>query len=173
MGSLLVIKIVAYFLGPVLEKVVRTWPNIFCVLSSIDVIPFTSAVITHHLHPIKDTTCTAPQENFSQTGTPSSVLANALISTLSLDASPTSSFAVGSLAKVFPSLLFLKPFGGHIGAGEGITFDFSLATEMVDAVLVTVELATGVSKAKTSVATNADLITVPLKFSNREKYTDD
>ena len=97
-GSWLIIKIVAYFFAPVSPIVVLTVPNVFFVGSSAEVAPRTVAVTTHQVHPVVDATCTAPQENFSQTGIPSICLANARVKFLSFDASPTNSFAVGIFA---------------------------------------------------------------------------
>jgi len=79
------------------------------------------------MQPTADATVTAPHENFSQTGTPSTFSAKAAVSFLSLEANPTNSFAVGILAKVFPSLLLIKPFGGHTGEGDGVIFAFLVA----------------------------------------------
>jgi hypothetical protein len=79
------------------------------------------------MQPTADATVTAPQENFSQTGTPSIFSAKAAVSFLSLEAKPTNSFGVGILAKVFPSLLLINPFGGQTGEGDGVIFAFFVA----------------------------------------------
>jgi hypothetical protein len=79
------------------------------------------------MQPTAEATVTAPQENFSHTGIPSIFSAKAAVSFLSLDASPTNSFGVGILAKVFPSLLLIKPFGGQTGEGDGVIFAFFVA----------------------------------------------
>jgi len=79
------------------------------------------------MQPTADATVTAPQENFSQTGMPSTFSAKAAVSFLSLEAKPTNSLGVGILAKVFPSLLLIKPLGGQTGEGEGVIFAFFVA----------------------------------------------
>jgi hypothetical protein len=79
------------------------------------------------MQPTADATVTAPHENFSHTGTPSIFCAKAAVSFLSLEANPTSSFGVGILAKVFPSLLLIKPLGGQTGDGDGVIFPFFVA----------------------------------------------
>jgi hypothetical protein len=66
-------------------------------------------------------------QNFSQTGVPSIFSAKAAVSFLSLEANPTNSFGVGILAKVFPSLLLINPFGGQTGDGDGVIFAFFVA----------------------------------------------
>ena len=97
-GSWLIIKIVAYFFAPVSPYVVRTVPKVFCVLSSAETTPLTVAVTTHQVQPVNDATWTAPHENFSHTGVPSICLAKARVNTLSLEAKPTNSLAVGIFA---------------------------------------------------------------------------
>ena len=103
---------------------VLTVPKTFWVLSSAETTPRTVAVTTHQVHPVNEATCTAPQENFSQTGTSSILRASARVNTLSFEANPTSSFEVGILAKVLPSLLLMKPLGGQAGEGDGVIFAF-------------------------------------------------
>ena len=88
----------AYFFAPVSPYVVRTVPKVFCVLSSAETTPLTVAVTTHQVQPVNDATWTAPHENFSHTGVPSICLAKARVNTLSLEAKPTNSLAVGIFA---------------------------------------------------------------------------
>ena len=118
---------VAYFFAPVSPIVVLTVPKVFFVGSSAETAPLTFAVTTHQVQPVIEATRTAPHENFSQTGTPSICRANARVKLLSLEASPTSSLAVGILAKVLPSLLFTNPLGGQTGDGDGVIFAFFVA----------------------------------------------
>ena len=113
------------------------------------------------MHPTADATVTAPQENFSQTGTPSIFSANAAVNFLSLEAKPTNSFGVGILAKVFPSLLLIKPLGGHTGEGDGVIFAFLVAATCE----VWAAWADGASNASARMSAIAFLIAIPLELT--------
>ena len=138
----------------------RTVPKSLTVLSSGDVAPLTLAVTTHHVQADTAATCTAPHEYFSQTGTPSTVCAKAFVKTLSLEAKPTSSFGLGIFAKEFPSLLFIKPIGGHTGDGEGVIFALAFAREVVESAP-----ATGMHTDSARSSAISFLITIPLELS--------
>ena len=64
-------NIVVTCLGAVAPARVRKVPNILDVLSVVEVSPTNFPVISHHVQPLSDATCTAPQEYFSQIATPS------------------------------------------------------------------------------------------------------
>lgn len=102
----------------------RIVPKLRFDLSSADVTPTNVAVISHHVHPLSEANCTAPQEYFSQIGTPSTSLASCRVKIELLEAALISSFAVGIFA--YTSAFDLKPLGGHLGDGEGESFDFIL-----------------------------------------------
>jgi hypothetical protein len=86
---------------------------------------------------------------------------------LSFEASPTSSFAVGIFTKVFPSLLFVNPLGGHVGDGDGVKVGFALAKDVTGAA---VAIGIHINSAKSSAITL--LITIPLKFANTKVDSD-
>ena len=117
------------------------------------------------MQPTADATVTAPQENFSHTGIPSIFSARAAVSFLSLDANPTNSFGVGILAKVFPSLLLIKPLGGHTGEGDGVIFAFLVAATCD----VWAPWAPGASTTNARTSAIAFLIAIPLELTNAEE----
>jgi len=63
-----------------------------------------------------------------------------------------------------PSLLTIKPFGGHTGDGEGVIFALALAKEVVGAAPAT---GTHTKRARNTAITF--LITIPLKLSNAKE----
>jgi hypothetical protein len=91
----------------------------------------------------------APHAYFSQTLTPSSWTASDFSKTLSILESLLSESNAGIFAKVLPSLLTLKPFGGQTGVGKGATFEvafgfgFFLTFGLAVGFFVTVGLAVG------------------------------
>ena len=100
----------------------RIVPKVFKVLSVAEVSPTSFALISHRVQPLRDATCTAPHEYFSQIATPSTFWANCAVKILLFDAVPTSSFAFGIFAKTSP--FALNPLGGHLGFGEGVIVTF-------------------------------------------------
>jgi hypothetical protein len=121
------------------------------------------------MQPTADATVTAPQENFSHTGIPSIFSANAAVSFLSLEANPTNSLGVGILAKVFPSLLLIKPLGGHTGEGDGVIFAFLVAAT----VAVCAEWATGAIKDSARTSAITFLIAVPFELAHTKENSND
>jgi len=96
------------------------------------------------------------------------VWANALVKALSLEAKPTRSLAFGIFANVLPSLLIMKPFGGHTGDGEGVIFALALANDVVEAAPAP---ATGMHTKSVKSMAKTFLITIPLKLSNTKENT--
>lgn len=65
---------------------------------------------------------------------------------------------------MFPSLLLIKPFGGHTGEGDGVIFTFALANDVVEAAL-----ATGMQTVTASRIAKTFLIAIPLELADAEK----
>jgi len=101
---------------------VRIVPKVFKVLSVAEVSPTSFALISQRVQPLREATCTAPHEYFSQIATPSTFWANCAVKILLFDAVPTSSFAFGIFAKTSP--LALNPLGGQLAFGEGVIVTF-------------------------------------------------
>ena len=177
---------------------VRIVPKVFKVLSVAEVSPTSFALTSHRVQPLREATCTAPHEYFSQIATPSTFWANCAVKILLFDAVPTSSFAFGIFAKTSP--LALNPLGGQLALGEGVIVIFlrgfflttaffvafavafgeavglaeGLAVVLAVGVGVALEVAAFVGNAvntSNSAMTmpNARLIAIPLKFADREK----
>ena len=117
------------------------------------------------MQPTAEATVTAPHENFSHTGIPSIFSAKAAVSFLSLEANPTNSLGVGILAKVFPSLLLIKPLGGHTGEGDGVIFAFFVAATCD----VWAACAPGASTTSARTSAIAFLIAIPLELTHAEE----
>jgi len=86
---------------------------------------------------------------------------------LSLEANPTSSFAVGILTNVFPSLLFINPLGGQTGEGDGVNVAFALVRDITDAAP-----AAGMHMDSAITSAINFLITIPLKLTNAKEDAD-
>ena len=188
-------KIVVICLLVVGPTRVRILPKVFKVLSVTEVSPTSFPVTSHHVQPLRDATCTAPHEYFSQIATPSTFCASWRVKTLLLEAVPTNSFALGIFAKTSP--FALNPAGGQIALGEGetetflrgfflttaffVAFEVALAVAFGETVGLAVVLAVGVGVALEVAALagnavsasnsamampNARLIAIPLKFAD-------
>ena len=173
----------------------RILPKVFNVLSVTEVWPTSFAFTSHHVQPLREATCTAPHEYFSQIATPSTFCASWRVKTLLLEAVPTNSFALGIFANTSP--FALKPAGGHIALGEGetetflrgfflttaffVAFEVALAVAFGETVGLAVVLADGVGVAfvvaafvgtvvsasnSTITMPNVRLIAIPLKFAD-------
>lgn len=122
-------------------------------LSPGEFLPMSLALISHHVHPLSDAICTAPQEYFSHIGIPSICWDNWRVKILLLDADPINSFAVGILAKTSP--FDLNPLGGHAGTGEGVGVGLLAAAS-----------ATGTIRTAAITNISKRLITVPPEFTH-------
>ena len=117
----------------------RIVPKVFNVLSVAEVSPTSFALTSQRVQPLRDATCTAPHEYFSQIATPSTFWANCAVKILLFDAVPTSSFAFGIFAKTSP--FALNPLGGHLGFGEGVIVIFLRGFFLTTVFLVAVAFA--------------------------------
>lgn len=165
---------------------VRIVPKLRIVLSSADVSPTNVAVISHHVHPLSEASCTAPQEYFSQIGTPSIRWASCQVKIALLEAVLINSFVVGIFANT--SAFDLKPLGGHLGEGEGESLDlilrfgletlffftigFLVATDFLATLVFELGVgdllaasADGAIKVASIAIISKGLITIPLKFT--------
>jgi len=124
---------------------VRIVPKVFKVLSVAELSPTSFALTSHLVQPLREATCSAPHEYFSQMATPSTFCDSWRVKTLLFDAVPTNSFAVGIFANTSP--FALNPLGGQtaLGEGETVTFlgGFFLTTAFLVALAVALALAFG------------------------------
>ena len=97
---------------------VRKVPRVASIFPVLRSIRSKVEVTSHHVHPVSDATVTAPHAKSEQSFR--SALKNALATLKLFDASPCNSAAVGIFANTSP--FCVKPAGGQLAAGDGITF---------------------------------------------------